>query len=123
MEKAGVMARKEEPTASRELYLDLMKKTLSFMLWPEPPQPYETISLKRPWATRLFLGAAARVLRRFKLRMMVERKFTGRQREEGLVWPGYADTMIGMKRLDNLQFCVETVLKEKVPGVKEVVSV
>jgi len=24
---------------SRELYLDLMKKTLSFFLWPEPPQP------------------------------------------------------------------------------------
>jgi hypothetical protein len=116
MEKAGSSAQQAGTADSRALYLDLMKKTLSFMLWPEPPQPYETISLKRPWATRLFLGTVARVLKSFKLRMMVERKFTGKQREDGLVWPGYADTMIGMKRLDNLQYCVETVIKEKVSG-------
>lgn len=35
---------------------------------------------------------------------------------EGHVWPGYADTMIGLKRLDNLQSCIETVLNEGVEG-------
>ena len=30
--------------------------------------------------------------------------------------PTYAHTMIGMKRLDNLQFCVEGVLARGVPG-------
>lgn len=30
--------------------------------------------------------------------------------------PGYADTMIGLKRLDNLQYCIETVLREGVEG-------
>lgn len=30
------------------LYLDLMKKTLSFTLWPEPPIPLETFNYSRP---------------------------------------------------------------------------
>jgi hypothetical protein len=38
------------------------------------------------------------------------------QRIEGRVLPGYADTMIGLKRLDNLQYCIETVLREGVEG-------
>jgi O-methyltransferase len=37
-------------------------------------------------------------------------------REGGRDWPVRAHTMIGLKRLDNLQFCVETVIIEGVPG-------
>lgn len=38
------------------------------------------------------------------------------QKFYGGVWPSRAHTMIGMPRLDNLQFCVESVLKDGVPG-------
>jgi O-methyltransferase len=38
------------------------------------------------------------------------------RREEGRDWPETAETMIGLKRLDNLQRCTETVLNERVPG-------
>lgn len=34
----------------------------------------------------------------------------------GNFWPERAHTMIGMKRLDNLQFCVEEVIKNKIKG-------
>ncbi|MBT9547157.1 MAG: class I SAM-dependent methyltransferase [Candidatus Sericytochromatia bacterium] len=34
----------------------------------------------------------------------------------GGIWPSQAHTMIGLPRLENLQFCLETVLKEGVPG-------
>src|SRR5580658_7378103 len=34
----------------------------------------------------------------------------------GLIWPSRAHTMIGKPRLDNIQFCVETVLSGGVPG-------
>ena len=37
-------------------------------------------------------------------------------REEGRDWPVTAHTMIGLKRLDNLQYCVEEILKNNVPG-------
>jgi len=38
------------------------------------------------------------------------------EKSEGRTWPALADTMIGLKRLDNLHQCVETVLKEGIPG-------
>lgn len=34
----------------------------------------------------------------------------------GLVWPSRAHTMIGMPRLDNLQTCIETIIKDRVRG-------
>lgn len=37
-------------------------------------------------------------------------------RPEGLKWPTHAHTMIGMKRLDNIQFCVEDVLAKHIEG-------
>jgi hypothetical protein len=34
----------------------------------------------------------------------------------GEYWPVRAHTMIGLKRLDNIQFCVESVIKHRIPG-------
>lgn len=42
--------------------------------------------------------------------------FGGRMRELGRDWPAEALTMIGTRRLKSLQDCVETVLKEDIPG-------
>jgi 2-polyprenyl-3-methyl-5-hydroxy-6-metoxy-1,4-benzoquinol methylase len=42
--------------------------------------------------------------------------FDAKKREVGLDWPSQAHTMIGRKRLDHLQFALETVLAEGVPG-------
>ena len=38
------------------------------------------------------------------------------RRPAGLKWPSHAHTMIGMKRLDNIQFCVEDVLARNIEG-------
>ena len=37
-------------------------------------------------------------------------------RLEGRDWPAFALTMVGMKRLDNVQECVERVIADEVPG-------
>ncbi|MFN5847098.1 MAG: TylF/MycF/NovP-related O-methyltransferase, partial [Chitinophagales bacterium] len=37
-------------------------------------------------------------------------------RINGRDWPSSADTMIGLKRLENIQFCVEEILKNKIEG-------
>lgn len=39
-----------------------------------------------------------------------------KQREIGLGWPINGYTMIGLKRLNNIQFCIEEVIKNKVEG-------
>jgi O-methyltransferase len=31
-------------------------------------------------------------------------------------WPPFAETMIGLQRLDNLQHCIEAVLRDRIPG-------
>ena len=106
----------------QELYLDLMKRVLSFSLWPEPPIPInaflssESTSLRKTVAKRMVLPAVTNVLRRMKLQLVRDPGYTQEARLEGRVWPGYADTMIGMKRLDNLQSCIETVIKEGIEG-------
>ena len=60
------MASQPQPT---DLYLDLLKKTLSFSLWPEPPAPLETFRdsdgpLKRTgvWAISKLLATRRLVL-------------------------------------------------------------
>lgn len=37
-------------------------------------------------------------------------------REEGRDWPANAHTMIGLKRLENIQFCVEDAIRNGIPG-------
>jgi O-methyltransferase len=98
------------------LYLELMKKALSFSLWPEPPvqvtmDRYADSPLKKALAGALFNN-----LNKHGLQVMQPQPFTQEQRNIGKGWPGYADTMIGLNRLDNLQSCIESVIQEKVPG-------
>ncbi len=38
------------------------------------------------------------------------------ERKEGKYWPNLAHSMIGLQRLDNIRFCIEDVLTNKVPG-------
>ena len=101
---------------SKELYLDLVKKTLSFSLWAEPPLPIEIGAFSRGTAMRNLTGLVSRVLRKAKLQLVRERDMSSSDRQDGKIWPGYAHTMIGMKRLNNLQMAVETVIKEGIEG-------
>jgi O-methyltransferase len=98
------------------LYLDLLKKTLSFTLWPEPPIPIDTFNYLNSPTKRFWVSMVSRVLKIKHLRLVHAKGFSSDQRAEGRIWPGYADTMIGLKRLDNLQCCIETVIKEGVEG-------
>lgn len=62
---------------ARTLYLDLLKKTLTDVLYDPADR---------------------------------------QSRVEGRDWPSRGYTMIGLKRLDNLQYCVDQVLTDLVPG-------
>jgi len=102
--------------AAISLYLDLIKKTLSFTLWPEPGIPLETFNYKRSTAKRYFIHNLTKILRHFKLQLVEIANYKEKDREEGIIWPMYAETMIGLKRLDNIQYCIEEVLKNKIEG-------
>src|SRR5437764_6884541 len=103
-------------TTPEQLYLDLLKKTLSFSLWPEPPLPIATFNYARPAWKRAVLAVAERLTAPAGLKIVKPARVTAAEREQGQSWPSYADTMIGMRRLDNLQSCIESVLRDRIPG-------
>ncbi len=68
----------------------------------------------------LYLDLMKRVLSNVIYSRVVPEKFDNRWRDQirlqGGAWPRMAHTMIGFKRLTNLQFCVEDVIEKGVPG-------
>ncbi len=106
----------EMPGTPEQRYLHLLKRALAFMLWPEPPVPLELFNSRRGPLERYVVSAIAGVLRLRRLHLVKDTAPTERQRRDGEIWPSYADTMIGLTRLDNLQSCIETVLNDGVPG-------
>jgi cephalosporin hydroxylase len=101
----------------RQRYIDLMKKTLSFSLWKNPGVPLEELNLRRryPLPVRALINIASGAAHGLGLEIS-RRPVAESAKEEGRIWPVLADTMIGLKRLDNLQFCIETVIRAGVPG-------
>jgi O-methyltransferase len=97
-----------EGEGAAHMYLDLLKKVL--VRWDEdafiPLEP--TGSLPK----RLAKGLVRRLLSLQGLEAVRRVRFDAAKRESGRDWPPDADTMVGLKRLDNLQHCIATVLKE-----------
>ena len=56
------------------------------------------------------------VLDRLGLRLMRWAPVDRERRAEGMDWPLSAATMVGLRRLDNLQACIERLVAEDVPG-------
>ncbi len=104
---------KQEPA---QLYLDLLKKTLLFSLWPEPPIPITLFNEMRGPFKRAAVSWTSRALATWGLEIVKRRHVTDNQKSNGQFWPLYADTMIGMKRLDQLHSAIETILAEEVEG-------
>lgn len=91
-------------------YLNLMKQCLTNWIYGDTEVEFITPKgyLRRK-AIHLLLPRKAQVAR--------SKPFDPAMRAEGRdCEPRVAHTMIGLKRLDNLQFCVEEVLKNSVPG-------
>lgn len=80
------------PADPRNLYLELLKRCLLGMIYEDPPSMAPTIGGFR---TELYVA-----------------KF----RETGRDVPSQAHSMIGLRRMNNLQACIEQVLADGVPG-------
>jgi O-methyltransferase len=91
----------------RELYIDLVKKSLTYSLYEGTDGTvYKPRAGWRRALLRSVLPGDVRMIRRIR----------GDQRVEGKDWPALALTMVGAKRLDNLHRCVSTVLNDGIPG-------
>ena len=97
----------------RGLYLDLMKNALTRYAFGETWQPYEP---KRGSWRHLVYRQGKRVLDKRGLELVLRFTFNADARAQGADWPPEADTMIGLRRLDNIDQCVRDVIEHDVPG-------
>lgn len=98
---------------SETLYLDLLKKCLTRYMFPDTYRPLQP---KRGSWTRVFFEPMRRLLATQGLMIARRQDFDPEARAEGRDWPVEAETMIGLKRLDNLEFCITDILRRRVPG-------
>jgi hypothetical protein len=80
----------DAPARPRELYVELLKRILVNVIYEDGQDVRHPANEEQVFDLETRLG--------------------------GTDWPVNAHTMIGMKRLDNLQFCVESVLADEIPG-------
>jgi hypothetical protein len=109
------------PELADSLYLDLLKQTLTASLYDESawelmqaPQAISTTRFRKiKRALKWYAFKAAFGADFFPIK---KRRFDAAVRDAGMDWPLFGYTMIGHRRLDNIQHCVEDVLANGVPG-------
>jgi O-methyltransferase len=91
----------------RTMYIDLVKQSLTCSLYERHDGTLFTP--REHWRRALLRRLLPPDVR-------LTRRVSAEAREEGRDWPALALTMVGVKRLDQLQSCVETVLREGILG-------
>jgi O-methyltransferase len=95
----------------RDNYLDLLRQTLTFQFWKEPPFPIADSS-GLTWKSNL-ARKIARFFRRFGLELCLNKSAV---RPDAYFFPVLAHTMVSNARLSNIQAACETVDREGVAG-------
>jgi len=95
-----------------ELYLELLKRSLTGMV---SGHEFESVVPATEWKRRV-IGALSKVLGRRGIELVRHVPVDVAKREQGLDWPAHAVSMIGMRRMDNLQECIVDALRRGVPG-------
>jgi O-methyltransferase len=102
---------------ARGLYLDLLKRTLTGAV----AEDNDSIlgGVRTAGDTRFRKVAAdsvGRLFGRFGFEVAYKKPYDPELRAVGRDWPARADSMIGLRRMDNIQSCVEAVIADGVPG-------
>jgi len=99
-----------------DAYLHLLKGVLTRTLMPDRFRPISAASLKaRGNPAWIPVGMVQAALAKLHLCLCVTR-WDDEVRRQGRDWPSEAETMIGMERLNNVEYCVREVLRNNVPG-------
>jgi len=101
---------------ARQLYIELLKQTLCYGIYDEPPIPVELFWSRRGWVKRWLAPMLGSIFRLLGTKLCFPVRYTRKEIEEGRIWPMQAHSMIGLKRMENLSVCVQTMLQEGIPG-------
>jgi O-methyltransferase len=113
-----------EQQGTRELYLDLMKKALTASIYDESAWAILPYARPGPGSARHPVRFARALFKHLLARSIVNQStiiikkwpFDETSRGAGRDFPLFGYTMVGLRRLDNLQHCLEDVLASGIPG-------
>jgi O-methyltransferase len=103
------------PVDLRSAYLDLLKKSLTGLIATEEFVPVN-LSTPRPFVPATLLKLTSKYLPSMNMKLVHQIPIDIAARTEGRDWPANAHTMVGLKRLGNLQSCIEDIIENDVPG-------
>ena len=97
-----------------ELYLDIMKRCLMNLIYSG--SEVREFAPSRGYKRLFFNWFLLPALRRSGARVVIPYQYDIQNRLNGTDWSPMAHPMIGRKRLDNLQNCIQHVLVNRIPG-------
>ena len=97
------------------LYVDLLKRTL-IDLNSANSFEYLPINEIQRTKTSFFLEPLNRLLKFANFVICKQRLVNENNRINGADWPANAFTMIGLKRLNNIEFCINSILDDNIEG-------
>ncbi len=99
---------------TEELYIDLLKNRLSDFQKKDKVE-YKPLPNNKTIKSKI-ANTVDSFIRKFNLAICRVNIVKAENMVEGNYWPANAETMIGMKRLNNIQFCLTDVIEKKIPG-------
>ena len=107
----------DRTTTEASLYLDLLKRSLTGSLAEDNDSILGGVRTagSASWKRRL-ANLVGDVAARANVEIVYKKPYDPTLREVGRDWPSRAESMIGLRRMDNIEYCVQTVIDDDVPG-------
>lgn len=101
----------------RRLYLDVVKRTLTGALAEDSDSVLGGVRWQgNPSAAKRLASAFASLASRFNIEIAIKKPYDAGLREVGRDWPSRAESMIGLKRMTNIEECITSIFLDDVPG-------
>ncbi len=101
----------------RSLYLDLVKRSLTGALAEDNDSILGGVrTAGSPSFKKRVAAAVGDLAQRANLEIAYKKPYDPTLRESGLDWPSRAESMIGLKRMTNIEECIARIMADDVPG-------
>ena len=101
--------------APESLYLELLKKTLIDYSKINSWEYHPLLIVSPTWKTQI-LFFLDKILRSRNFAICKLRFVEEKNRLNGYDWPADAKTMIGLNRLNNIEYCIRSIIHNNIPG-------
>ena len=101
----------------RSLYLDLVKRSVTGALAEDNDSILGGVrTAGSPSFKKRVAAAVGDLAQKANIEIAVKKPYDHARRESGLDWPSRAESMIGLRRMTNIQDCIAQIVADDVPG-------